>query len=438
MAFEDRYGLELSTNSHRAAEAYRRGHDLMLAAWPGAAECFDEALQHDPSFALALIARARMHFAYAEAPLARQKAALARQLGASNGTDRERSHIEAIAVGIEGQPAKSLEASLAHLENWPRDAVILSLPLGAFGLYAFSGIANHDQARVDLCERHARHYGEDWWFLTYLGWSHTENGAVGAGRHLTQKGLDLRRENANAAHALAHAMYEDGSLEDADHFIDGWLPGYDRKGILHGHIAWHQALLALEKEDAARALDIYKRAIAREVSTAAPLNAVTDRASLLWRIWVCGHTVDPALWDDVARDALQLFPQAGVAFADVHVAMAAAATGNRDAFASRLRELDARLASGKLPPGPVVLAICRAAQAFAARDYAECASLLKPVAADVVRIGGSHAQRDIVEDTLLVALMQSGQVQEARTLLDKRLHRRPALRDSRWLAGLPH
>ena len=44
-------------------------------------------------------------------------------------------------------------------------------------------MADHDRARVDLCERHARHFGaDDWWFLTYRGWAHAENGAVEHGR----------------------------------------------------------------------------------------------------------------------------------------------------------------------------------------------------------------------------------------------------------------
>ena len=37
--------------------------------------------------------------------------------------------------------------ALGHLDRWPRNALILSLPLGAFGLFAFSGMADHDQAR---------------------------------------------------------------------------------------------------------------------------------------------------------------------------------------------------------------------------------------------------------------------------------------------------
>jgi hypothetical protein len=52
-----------------------------------------------------------------------------------------------------------------------------------------------------------------------------------------------------------------------------------------------------------------------------------------------------------------------------------------------------------------------------------------------VRIGGSHAQRQIVEDTFIVALMRGGELARARTLLDQRLHRRPSPRDARWLAA---
>ena len=70
--------------------------------------------------------------------------------------------------------------------------------------------------------------------------------------------------------------------------------------------------------------------------------------------------------------------------------------------------------------------------AFADEDYAGCARLLEPVAADAVRIGGSHAQRGVIEDTLLVALMRSGETAKARALFDQRLHRRPSPRDQRW------
>jgi hypothetical protein len=57
---------------------------------------------------------------------------------------------------------------------------------------------------------------------------------------------------------------------------------------------------------------------------------------------------------------------------------------------------------------------------------------LEPVRGEVSRIGGSGAQREIVEDTLLVALMRGGEAVKAKDLLDERLHRRPSPRDAVW------
>lgn len=289
---EDRYGLSLSTGSSTAA-AYRDGIDRMLSAWPGAAEAFDSAITEDPDFALAHIARARVHSFYQQGEAARKQAALARDLVRRHGTERERSHVETLALAAEGQLPAALASALKHLESWPRDAVVMSLPLGAFGLFAFSGMADHDQARQDLCERHAQHYGEDWWFLSNYGWSMTENGEVAKGRAMTERAFELRRQNAYAAHALLHAIFEDGS-----------------------------------------------------------------------RCRHAGHAMD---------------------------------------------------------------------RRFASGDYPACVGRLEGVLGEVARIGGSHAQREIIEDTFLVALIRSGDL--PRALLDRRLHRRPSPRDTRWLAA---
>jgi hypothetical protein len=435
MSYEDRYGLTLSTTSSEAAAAYRDGIDLLLSAWTGAAEAFDRAIAADPEFALAHIARARIHTFYQQGDVARKKAALARELVARRGAERERSHVETLALAVEGQIPAALAAALAHLETAPRDAVVMSLPLSAFGLFAFSGMADHDQARVDLCERHAHHYGDDWWFLTYHGWALTENGDVARGRAMTERAFGLRRANANAVHSLLHAMFEDGSVTEADALVTQWVPGYDRSGILHGHIRWHQALGALEAGDAARALAIYADVLKPSVTSAPPINAISDGASLLWRLSAYGHDVPCELWADADAYAQRAFPKSSIPFADVHMALFAAATRNAAALEQRLGVIEQRVAEGKLAAGPVVPKICRAMSAFAGEDYQGCIRHLEPVLDDVVRIGGSHAQRQIVEDTFIVALMRGGELARARTLLDQRLHRRPSPRDARWLAA---
>ncbi|MEZ0168579.1 tetratricopeptide repeat protein [Microvirga sp. TS319] len=433
MPRRDSRGLHLSTMSDRAADRYREGVALLLSAWPGAAEALDEAIAADPDFALAHAARARLHAIRAELAKAKARIATAEEIVARRGTERERSHVAILSVAINGNSAKALERALAHADIWPRDVLILSLPLGAFGLFAFSGMADHDQARVDLCERHARHFdADDWWFLTYRGWSHAENGNVAHGRALTQRGFDLRRKNANAAHALSHAMYESGAHDEAEALIADWLPGYDRVGILHGHIAWHSALGALERGDPDQALAIYADYIQPSVTAGMPINVVSDTASFLWRLKAYGHTVPMGLWEDAATYSGSYFQKAGFAFADVHMALIAAATGDKITVEERVKNLMELIEVGALPAGPVVPAICRAALSFAEEDYAACARVLEPVAAEVVRIGGSGAQREMVEDMLLLALMRSGEAMKAGELLDRRLHCRPSSRDARW------
>jgi len=433
----DNHGLGLSTASEEAARFYREGVALMLSAWPGAAEALDAAIAADPDFALAHAARARLHASRAEPADARRRIAVAREMLGPSASEREASHVDVLTLALTGQSKAALERALEHAGRWPRDVIVLSLPLGAFGLFAFSGMADHNQAKADLCERHAAAFGgDDWWFLTYHGWSLAENGAVARGRDLLERAIGLRRANANAAHALAHAMFEAGAGGDAEALIADWLPGYDRSGILHGHIAWHAALAALERGDADRALAIYDGQVRHSVSLGTPINMVSDAASLLWRVQAYGHAVPDGMWRDAADHAHRAFPQPGHGFVDPHVMLLEAATGDRAALSRRVAALDALVAGGALGAGPVVPAIGRAAMTFAEQDYRACVRILEPVAADAARIGGSNAQREVVEDTLLVALMRGGETEKARALLHRRLHRRPSPRDARWLDAL--
>jgi len=436
MSHCDRHGLPISTTSDAAAEAYREGLDLTLAAWPGAAAMLERAIAADPDFALAPMALGRVLATYGQADAARAHAATARRLVAQHGTERERSHVEAVALAIDGRPAQACEQALAHLDCWPADALVLSLLLGAYGLLAFSGRADHDRARVDVCERVAPHYGDDWWLLGYRGWSHIENGGVGAGRDMVERSLAQRRANANAAHALAHAMFEQGATDEADAFLAGWLPAYDRSGWLHAHLFWHRALSALERDDAAGALALYLDRIQPNAASAAPMAVLADAASLLWRLGLYGHAIPDGAWDEVARLASRHFPTPGLPFAELHVAFVVAATGDRTELEARVREWERKLADGALPHGTVAAAICRAIAAFAGGDFAGCVALLEPAADEAVRLGGSHAQREVIEDLLLVALMKTGAAAKAGALLDRRLHRRPSPRDTRWRAGL--
>jgi len=428
----DRGGLPISAGSDAAAAAYREGVDLVLSAWTGGAEALDRAIAADPDFALAHAARARVHTLFAETAKAREAIGRAETLVAARGDDRERSHVAAIALATRGNAKGALEQVLAHAGQWPRDSFILGMPLGAFGMFAFSGMAGHTQAGVDLCERAAPHYDEDWWFSTVRGWAHTENGNVAHGRRVTEQAFALRRDNANVVHTLAHAMFEDGSGPEADALITDWLPGYDQAGILHGHLSWHQALVALEAGDADRALGIYGQRVRPAVTAAVPINVVSDGAAFLWRLDAYGHGAPRELWGEITDYAATVFPHPGFAFVDAHLALIAAAGGDGAGIETRAAAIESRMAEGLFPAGPVGPAICRGVLAFAQGDYGACVAALEPVAPDVERIGGSHAQREVFEDTLLQAWLRSGETAKAHALLDQRLRRRPSPRDARW------
>jgi Tfp pilus assembly protein PilF len=428
---QDRYELPLTTESDLAASAYRAGIDCILSAWTGASEALDQAIAADPDFGLAYIARARLHQSYAENTKARAMASRAREL-AAGATRRERQHVEVLAAAVEGRPAEAIAGAENHLEEFPRDALVLASLLGAYGLYAFSGRADHDAARVAICERHARHYGEDWWFLTYLGWSHSEAGNLKHGRFLTERALGLRRQNAHGAHALAHVLFEQGDTSAANSFLGEWLPAYDRRGMLNGHLSWHEALLALESGDTDRALAIYETRIRPIVSAAAPMHVFADGTSLMWRLCLEQKSGLESHWRELANYGEQAFPRAGGHFVDFHYALAAAATENRQALDHRLEELANLHAAGKLVPGDVLIALYRGIQSFAQGNYENAIAVLEPRLADFVRIGGSHAQRELYEDTLIVACLRAGQPRKARGFIDSRLHRRPSRRDEAW------
>ncbi|HJU17971.1 MAG TPA: hypothetical protein VJ770_16060 [Stellaceae bacterium] len=59
-----------------------------------------------------------------------------------------------------------------------------------------------------------------------------------------------------------------------------------------------------------------------------------------------------------------------------------------------------------------------------------------PMLPEVTRVGGSDAQRELFEDTYIVACLRAGRDEAARERLTDRLARRPSLRDRRWLASI--
>lgn len=432
----DRFGYPLTTASEEAAEHYRHAVELMLSANFGAAEALDAALQADPDFALARVAKARLLQLYLRIPEARAETAAARLLR-DRLTPREARHLDIIALAVDSAGPQALALLDEHLAEYPRDAVPLSLALGVFGLLGFSGRRDHREAELAMLQRLAPHWGEDWYFLTFLGWARIETGDVAAGITEVELSLSLNPRNAWGAHALAHGHHEAGDVEAGAAYLAAWLPEYDRRSQLHGHLSWHFALFELARDNPAGAHEIYADAIHPAVTHGPQVIRVADPAAFLWR-WQIYDETPPvgADWREVVEYARQTFPRAGIHFADLHAMLADAAIGDTAAARQRVAELRERLSSGRLPQGEVVPALGEGIVGFARGDYTAAADLIGPMLPEVPRVGGSHAQRELFEDTYIVACMRAGRGEAARERLTERLARRPSVRDQRWLASI--
>src|SRR5207245_790159 len=218
----------------------------------------------------------------ARMPEAKVAVARAREL-CEGVTARERQHIDAIALAVDGAAVEALATVRSHASEYPRDALPLSLALGVFGLLGFSGRRDHHEAQLALLEELAPHWGDDWWFLGYLGWAYIETGEVEKGTRLVERSLAGNPRNAHAAHQRVHGFFEAGDAAGGAAFIEDWLAGYDRAGQLHCHLSWHLALFELACGDAERARAIYLDNIRPSRAQAVPMLVLADSASFLWR-----------------------------------------------------------------------------------------------------------------------------------------------------------
>ncbi len=276
------------------------------------------------------------------------------------------------------------------------------------GLIAFSGRPDHHEAQRALLERLAPRWGEDWWFTGYLGWSHVETGDPKGGGAIVERALARNPRNAHAAHARIHAHVELGETAAGVAFLTDWVRGYEAAAQLHCHLNWHLALFELDLGQSERAMARYQAAIRPGCASSAPMATLADAASLLWRCALHDAGPRPLPWQEVAALAEQRFPRAGLAFADLHAAMAEAATGSAARLERRIAELERLASDRKLPQGRVVAMLCRGLGAFARGEPAEAADLLAAAMPEVTRIAGSHAQREVFEDTLIAALLAFG------------------------------
>lgn len=408
----DRYGLPLSTASRAAADAWAAGLDAFLTAAPDVETVFAQAVEADPGFALGYLGIARAHQAFGRIGQARDALARARAV-AERASPREQAHISAIGHLIEGRGAEGAAAIRAHLADHPRDALMAQPYMGVFGLIGFSGLPGREAEMLAFVTVLAPHYGDDWWFQGQMAFARMEAGQVAQAEAHIERSLAARPDNANGAHVRAHLYYEVGETGAGRAFLSDWMRGYGRGGLMHCHNSWHVALWALAEGDEAGLWAIVDQDLRPEVSVSPSLNILTDLASLYCRAEMAGIDVPADRWQALSHYAAQTFPKPGMAFADVHAALAHAMAGQGAALARIVTD-----ASG--PAAVITRACAKGFGALAAQDWPRALTHLLVVMQDHACLGGSRAQRDLIEYAVASTLLRMGRGNEARRLLGLR------------------
>jgi uncharacterized NAD(P)/FAD-binding protein YdhS len=421
----DPYGLPVSATP-AAAGAYLDGLRRILRVQSGAEALIGQAVRDDPGFALGHAVLAVLGTEWG-ADVDVDAALAAAQSAGARADERERRFVEVAAARVHHPGAASAAALLSYLQTYPEDALAVSL---AVPTIAFGGATEIPAEAWALVEGLAPAYGDDWWYLGLLAFTRQEQDRFAEAGELAGRSLAIEPAAGHAVHAKAHAHYETGDHRAGLAWLDRWIADCGAHASHRAHFSWHAALHELALGD--------DRAVARRYAVQlAPaevtgVRALIDSASLLWRVRMAD--ADPV--HDVA-DVLRVVPpelltEPPTPFVALHAALALAAVGDCQRLA-RLRRWARSRRTG--PFADTIVALTDSLSDLVHGDVERAVDGL--LALDGVdRLGGSAAQREIIQDTLLHCAVHTGRTELAAGILDDRLRRRESDRDRRRLRRL--
>lgn len=424
----DPLGLPLSTTAEAAA-LYNQGLERVMLLQDGGEELIRQATVLDPDFALAHAALAMLGHEAGATGDVRASLVAARDAITRRGDDRERSLVDVVGRRVADARNSGAHALLRHIEDHPRDVLAVS---AAVPTIAFSGIIDVQQEAWDLVERLAPSYGDHWWFISLLAFTRQDQGRFDEAGALAESALACEPSSGHAVHALTHVLYETGQHETGREWLDHWVAASGRSASHRAHFSWHAALheLALGDTEAVRH---------RYYSQLAPpavcgVRALIDSASLLWRWrvtttdWFASESAPPPVEPVLAAVGDALLDDPASPFVALHAALAHATSGDL----GRLGRLAARCrAADEAPTREVVAPLCDALIAVREERWTDAVDGLQAALPRLVTVGGSAAQREIIEETLVLALVRSGRHAQAAGIVDARLDRRPSALDVR-------
>ncbi len=250
-----------------------------------------------------------------------------------------------------------------------------------------------------------------------------------------RRAVELEPRDGWAQHAVAHVLEMQGRQRDGIAWMRANPEGWSRESFFAVHNWWHLALYHLDLGEIDEVLALYDGPIYGARSTV--VLEMIDASAMLWRLHLRGIDVG-ARWEPLAQNWAPLARAGNYAFNDAHAMMAFVGAGRtRDADAVIEAQATTMAAGGDNASftREVGHSVARAIRAFGAQEHGETIRLLRPVRNIAHRFGGSHAQRDLLDLTLIEAAWRDGQTALALALTTERNAVKPSSPFGRSLAA---
>jgi tetratricopeptide (TPR) repeat protein len=418
----DLNGLPATTSSTAALAAYDRATDGLLAWDARALDWFREAAAHDPGLALAHAGAGVCLFLEERFEEARAAVETARQAAAGQ-SERERRHVEAMALLVTGKVREAEAAMREHLDAFPRDLLVFQrLYFIWFWQGRFPEMLGASSALVRWSPGSS-------YMLGMHAFALEEAGRCDEAIPVARAALARNPRDGWSVHALAHAIYETAAFGTGREVLPPHIEVCTHLNWFRDHLLWHLTLMHFAAGDHERASAMSRELFERQPSSIA--GSLHDSISLLWRLMLVGQDVKER-WQPFVAIAHERLNRQGLLFHAAHLGMALAgggdwATGDRQLEGLRQRAPKDRTGL----TGEVLVPLIEGMRAFAAGDDATTIARIEPLRPRIVELGGSRAQRDVFHDTLLEACFRSGDTARAGRLCAERVLRRP---DPWWVA----
>jgi tetratricopeptide (TPR) repeat protein len=237
--------------------------------------------------------------------------------------------------------------------------------------------------------------------------------------------VDANIDDVWAIHAVTHVYEMQGRIDEGIRFLRGNEASWGSGNLFTVHNWWHLALYLLEAERSGQALAIYDRHVHNDRSAVVPLEML-DASALLWRLELDGIATGDRFAALADAWATRTSEEPWYVFNDVHAVMALAGAGRLADARAVIDRLDAYVAtaapsSNVRMTAEVGLPACRSVLAYAEDRHADVVAELLPIRTILARFGGSHAQRDALQRTLVASALQARRLDLARGLLNERI-----------------